>query len=150
MAYGIPEYRLPYSVIAHEISNICRTGVKVFCGKKIERAEFDALKNDYDAVLIAVGAQKPMQMGLPGGCITGGGQPRPKGDIRITRQKRLEAIYAEDESKKFRKSHENPAIIEFYKEWGAPGCHKSHEYLHTVYVKRGLYNQLTDEDFVVR
>ena len=89
-------------------------------------------------------------MGCPGGCITGGGQPRPKEDINIVRQKRLEAIYKEDESKPIRKSHENPAIIEFYKEWGEPGCHKSHEYLHTTYVKRGLYNQLTDEDFVVR
>ena len=89
-------------------------------------------------------------MGCPGGCITGGGQPRPKGDIRTTREKRLNAIYAEDERKTIRKSHENPAIIEFYEQWGAPGCHKSHDYLHTTYVKRGLYNQLTDEDFVVK
>ena len=89
-------------------------------------------------------------MGCPGGCITGGGQPRPKEDINIVREKRLKAIYAEDESKTIRKSHENPSIIEFYKEWGAPGCHKSHEYLHTTYVKRGRFNQLTDEDFVVK
>ena len=89
-------------------------------------------------------------MGCPGGCITGGGQPRPKEDIRIARQKRLEAIYAEDERKPIRKSHENPAITAFYEEWGSPGCHKSHEYLHTTYVRRGLYNQLTDEDFIVK
>ncbi|MBQ9828331.1 MAG: iron hydrogenase small subunit [Lachnospiraceae bacterium] len=89
-------------------------------------------------------------MGCPGGCITGGGQPRPAEDIRVVRQKRLKAIYGEDEGKALRKSHENPAIIEFYKEWGEPCGHKSHEYLHTTYVKRGLYNQLTDEDFVVK
>ncbi len=88
-------------------------------------------------------------MGCPGGCITGGGQPRPKEDINIVREKRLKAIYAEDESKSIRKSHENPAILEFYEAWGAPGCHKSHEYLHTTYVKRGRFNQLTDENFVV-
>ncbi len=88
-------------------------------------------------------------MGCPGGCITGGGQPRPKEDIRIVREKRLQAIYAEDERKAIRKSHENPAIVEFYKEWGEPGCHRSHEYLHTHYVKRGQYNQLTDENFIV-
>ena len=88
-------------------------------------------------------------MGCPGGCITGGGQPRPKQDIRIVRQKRLEAIYAEDERKPVRKSHENEALIAFYKEWGEPGCHASHEYLHTHYVKRGKYNNLTDENFVV-
>ena len=89
-------------------------------------------------------------MGCPGGCITGGGQPRPKEDINIVREKRLKAIYAEDERKTIRKSHENPAILEFYKEWGAPGCHKSHEYLHTTYVKRGRFNQLTEENFVVK
>ena len=88
-------------------------------------------------------------MGCPGGCITGGGQPRPKGDINVTRQKRMEAIYGEDERKPLRKSHENPALMAFYKEWGEPGCHASHEYLHTHYVKRGKYNQLTDENFVV-
>ncbi len=89
-------------------------------------------------------------MGCPGGCITGGGQPRPSEDIRDVRQKRLKAIYAEDEGKTIRKSHENPSIIEFYKEWGEPGCHRSHEYLHTTYVKRGLHNELTDEDFIVK
>ena len=88
-------------------------------------------------------------MGCPGGCITGGGQPRPKEDINIVRKKRAEAIYGEDESKPLRKSHENPALMAFYSEWGEPGCHKSHEYLHTTYVPRGRYGQLTDEDFTV-
>ncbi len=91
-------------------------------------------------------------MGCPGGCITGGGQPRPQEDINIVRQKRMEAIYGEDERKVVRKSHENQSLMNFYKEWGGgkgPGCHASHEYLHTHYVKRGKYNELTDENFVV-
>ena len=91
-------------------------------------------------------------MGCPGGCITGGGQPRPQEDINIVRQKRMEAIYGEDERKVIRKSHENQSLMNFYKEWGGgkgPGCHASHEYLHTHYVKRGKYNELTDENFVV-
>lgn len=88
-------------------------------------------------------------MGCPGGCITGGGQPRPKQDINIVRQKRMEAIYGEDERKLVRKSHENESLMEFYKEWGEPGGHNSHEYLHTHYVKRGKYNELTKENFVV-
>lgn len=88
-------------------------------------------------------------MGCPGGCITGGGQPRPQEDINIVRQKRMEAIYGEDERKVVRKSHENKSLIDFYKEWGEPGCHASHEYLHTHYVKRGKYNELTEETFVV-
>ena len=88
-------------------------------------------------------------MGCPGGCITGGGQPRPQEDINIVRQKRMEAIYGEDERKVVRKSHENKSLMDFYKEWGEPGCHASHEYLHTHYVKRGKYNELTEETFVV-
>ena len=88
-------------------------------------------------------------MGCPGGCITGGGQPRPQEDINIVRQKRMEAIYGEAERKFVRKSHENKSLMDFYKEWGEPGCHASHEYLHTHYVKRGKYNELTEETFVV-
>ena len=87
-------------------------------------------------------------MGCPGGCITGGGMPRTN-DLAATREKRMKAIYTEDEGKTLRKSHENPAIIDFYNEWGKPGCHKSHEYLHTHYVPRGEYNELTDERFAM-
>lgn len=88
-------------------------------------------------------------MGCPGGCITGGGQPRPQEEMDVVRQKRMEAIYGEDERKVVRKSHENHSLMNFYKEWGGPGCHASHEYLHTHYVKRGKYNELTEENFVV-
>lgn len=88
-------------------------------------------------------------MGCPGGCITGGGQPRPKQDINIVRHKRMDAIYGEDERKIVRKSHENESLMAFYKEWGEPGGHASHEYLHTHYVPRGKYNELTNEHFVV-
>ncbi|MDP4092076.1 MAG: NADH-dependent [FeFe] hydrogenase, group A6 [Bacillota bacterium] len=79
-------------------------------------------------------------MGCPGGCISGGGQPRPT-DSSI-RQKRLEAIYREDEGKKLRKSHENPFIKALYEEYlKEPLGHKPHELLHTSYTKRGVYNE---------
>lgn len=85
-------------------------------------------------------------MGCPGGCITGGGQPRSN-DPEI-RQKRLKALYDEDEGKTLRKSHENPDIAALYKEYlGYPNSHKSHELLHTHYVKRGAFNQMTNERF---
>ncbi len=74
-------------------------------------------------------------MTCPGGCIGGGGQPRMTDDS--VRLKRISAIYAEDESKKLRKSHDNPAIQELYKEFlGKPNGHKSHELLHTRYAKK--------------
>jgi NADP-reducing hydrogenase subunit HndD len=85
-------------------------------------------------------------MGCPGGCITGGGQPRSSDpDVRA---KRLKGIYDEDESKVLRKSHENPSIISFYKEFlGEPNGHLAHELLHTHYTKRGIYNEFNG-DFV--
>jgi len=77
-------------------------------------------------------------MGCPGGCISGGGQPRPINNS--IRQKRLEAIYREDEGKTLRKSHENPDIKQLYADFlGEPLGHNSHKLLHTHYVKRERY-----------
>jgi len=79
-------------------------------------------------------------MGCPGGCNSGGGQPRPtNNDVR---EKRLKAIYKEDEGKKLRKSHENPFITKLYDEFlEKPLGHRSHELLHTSYTKRGKFNE---------
>jgi len=74
-------------------------------------------------------------MGCPGGCISGGGQPRPVNDA--IRTKRLEAIYREDEGKAIRKSHENKDVMMLYHDYlGTPLGHKSHELLHTIYTRR--------------
>ncbi|MCT4543570.1 MAG: NADH-dependent [FeFe] hydrogenase, group A6 [Vallitalea sp.] len=80
-------------------------------------------------------------MACPGGCISGGGQPRLTDES--VREKRMNAIYREDEGKNLRKSHENPFILKLYEDYlGEPLGHRSHELLHTHYVKRGLYNEL--------
>ena len=80
-------------------------------------------------------------MGCPGGCINGGGQPRNREDGY--REKRMRALYNEDESKTLRKSHENPDLLKLYEEYlGQPCGHRSHELLHTTYTPRGLYNEL--------
>ena len=74
-------------------------------------------------------------MGCPSGCIGGGGQPIPTNDE--IRRKRAEAIYTEDEKKTIRKSHENPEVIQLYKEFlGAPLGEVSHRLLHTKYTRR--------------
>ena len=74
-------------------------------------------------------------MACPGGCIGGGGQPiKTTNTVRV---RRIEAIYREDARMAIRKSHENPAIIQLYKEFlGEPLGHKSHELLHTHYTPR--------------
>ncbi|MFP4164887.1 MAG: NADH-dependent [FeFe] hydrogenase, group A6 [Chitinispirillaceae bacterium] len=74
-------------------------------------------------------------MTCPGGCIGGGGQPRLTTDE--VRQKRIEAIYKEDEGKPIRKSHDNPMIKKIYEEYfKEPLGHKSHHLLHTKYTER--------------
>jgi iron-only hydrogenase group A len=74
-------------------------------------------------------------MTCPGGCIGGGGQPRITTDA--VREARIAAIYAEDEGKTLRKSHDNPAIATVYKEFlGAPLGPLSHELLHTKYEEK--------------
>jgi len=82
-------------------------------------------------------------MGCPGGCVTGGGQPHVDAgtlmDVNPSAL-RASALYAEDEGKVLRKSHENPAIQRLYKEFlGEPNGHKAHELLHTHYTERPLY-----------
>lgn len=75
-------------------------------------------------------------MACPGGCIDGGGQPYVHGHYDIL-AKRANALYEEDRSKPLRKSHENPAIIELYKEFlGKPNSEKAHKLLHTHYTCR--------------
>ena len=79
-------------------------------------------------------------MACPGGCVNGGGQPIVSAFKRMEvdqRAARAAGLYAEDEAKVLRKSHENPDIKKLYDEFlGEPNGHKSHELLHTHYTDR--------------
>ena len=82
-------------------------------------------------------------MSCPGGCVNGGGQPikdaytRNFEDVKAIR---AQSIYDTDKAMKLRKSHENPAVKELYKEFlGEPNSHKAHEILHTKYAPRQNY-----------
>ena len=125
---------------------------KNFDGVELRIAVSNGLKNARTLMDEVKAGNSPYHfieiMGCPGGCINGGGQPRSSDpDVR---EKRLRGIYDEDESKVLRKSHENPAIQTIYKEFlGEPNGKKSHELLHTKYIGRGLFNELSDESFVV-
>ncbi len=77
-------------------------------------------------------------MACPGGCLGGGGQPIPTNPE--IRQKRAEAIYAEDMGMSLRKSHENPEVTKIYADFlGEPHSKKAHDLLHTKYVPRQRY-----------
>lgn len=67
LRYGIPEYRLPKSVLAKEIKAIEKLGVlmknNVSIGKDIS---FEEIRKNSDAVLIAIGAWKGSSIRCPG------------------------------------------------------------------------------------
>lgn len=74
-------------------------------------------------------------MGCPGGCINGGGMPQ--GSNVETVRARMRAIYTIDQTKVYRRSHQNPAIRKLYEEYlGEPGSERAHHLLHTTYMAR--------------
>jgi iron-only hydrogenase group A len=77
-------------------------------------------------------------MACPGGCIAGGGSPRPV--TNAVRALRSAALYQDDSSVQIkRQSHENPSITKIYETFlKEPLGHKSHKLLHTHYVARGV------------
>jgi iron-only hydrogenase group A len=81
-------------------------------------------------------------MACPGGCISGGGQPKtalpPSDAVRAPRTK---SLYDLDEECPIRLSHENPQIKAIYKDYFEEPCgHLSHELLHTHgYTDRSMH-----------
>jgi len=75
-------------------------------------------------------------MACPGGCVGGGGSPRPKGKKGI--EERLDATYEIDENSKTRTSTENSQLNQLYEEdlEGEYGSHPAHELLHTHFTNR--------------
>ncbi len=143
-----------------------RTAYELHTGKPLPKIDFIELRGmegirnaviDFDGLPINIGiahglgnARKLLEdirtgkskfhaieiMACPGGCIGGGGQPLHHGKFEILKKRQL-ALYREDAGKPIRKSHENPFIIELYKEYlGKPLGEKSHHLLHTVYFDR--------------
>ncbi len=67
LRYGIPNYRLPKKRLDDDIQAILDTGVQVDCGKVIGKDYSIAdLKEQYDAVLITIGASTDKKLGLEG------------------------------------------------------------------------------------
>lgn len=68
-------------------------------------------------------------MACPGGCIGGGGQPKPTNKEVI--QKRMQGLYSIDASKIVRRSYENKAIKELYEKFlQYPGSEIAEKLLH--------------------
>jgi formate dehydrogenase beta subunit len=67
MAIGIPDYRLPRVELNRDIDDIRELGVEIKLNTAIGLdVEFEDLEREYDAVLLAVGAQRSQRLGVPG------------------------------------------------------------------------------------
>ena len=77
-------------------------------------------------------------MACPGGCVGGGGQPIHDGEeLACARGQKL---YALDEARALRQSHNNPDVVELYNKFlGKPLGELSEKLLHTDHVKEKNY-----------
>ncbi|HET57618.1 MAG TPA: hydrogenase [Deltaproteobacteria bacterium] len=67
MRYGIPPYRLPRDVMAHEIDDIRALGVDIVCNTRIGRdISFNELDASFDYIFLAPGAHKSQPLGVDG------------------------------------------------------------------------------------
>ncbi|NLG66587.1 MAG: FAD-dependent oxidoreductase [Actinobacteria bacterium] len=63
LKFGIPEYRLPQAVTDAEVKRVLDMGIEVKTGEAIDTGEkLEALRSSYDAVFLAVGAQKAKRL----------------------------------------------------------------------------------------
>jgi NADPH-dependent glutamate synthase beta subunit-like oxidoreductase len=67
LRWGIPGYRLPEPVLDAEIGRIVDLGVDLRCGVKVGRdVTLGELRENYDAVYVALGAQQGVTLGVEG------------------------------------------------------------------------------------
>ncbi len=65
LRHAIPAYRLPHEVVEQDISNLTALGVEIVTSHPVR--DLEALKNEgYDAVLVATGTPRSMDLGVPG------------------------------------------------------------------------------------
>ncbi len=74
LKYGIPDFRLPNSVVDAEIENLRKLGVKFECNTLVGRLfTIEQMRDElgFDAVFIGTGAGYPTMLGSPGDTLNG-------------------------------------------------------------------------------
>ena len=72
LTYGIPEFRLPKSVVAREVDYVRSLGVEVVTDFVVGKTRtVDELFEEYDAIFIGTGAGLPWFMNIPGENLNG-------------------------------------------------------------------------------
>ena len=63
---GVPEFRLPHDILQEDIDAILNSGIEVKYGQQIDSSKVQSLCEEYDAVLVAIGANRPRNLSLEG------------------------------------------------------------------------------------
>ncbi|MCC7165248.1 MAG: NAD(P)-dependent oxidoreductase [Anaerolineae bacterium] len=67
LVYGIPGFKLSKEIASSKCAHLERLGVKFVCNTKVGRdIELDALRKEFDAVFLGIGAPIGHSIGLPG------------------------------------------------------------------------------------
>lgn len=72
LRYGVPEHKIPKSVLDYEIATLLGLGIEVRTGTRLGRdISLEALREQYDAVLLTVGAGRDQPLRIPGAELPG-------------------------------------------------------------------------------
>ena len=71
LRWGIPDFTLPDAVARRPVDALRAAGVRIEVDHEITPAGLDRLADDYDAVVVAVGASQPLLPPLPGADLEG-------------------------------------------------------------------------------
>lgn len=68
LMYGIPQFRLPKEIVAHEVESLKKLGVKIHLNYVVGKLRTldTLLEEGFDAVFLGSGAGLPMFLGIPG------------------------------------------------------------------------------------
>lgn len=73
LRYGIPEYRLPKAVVAEEVALLASMGIVLHNNVRIGTGDYtlERFQQEYDAVIVAIGAWTSSKMRIPGEDLSG-------------------------------------------------------------------------------
>lgn len=63
---AIPSFRLSDDAVRIDLRRILEAGIKIHVGSEIDEAKFKSLKENHDAVFLAAGAQRSVQLNIEG------------------------------------------------------------------------------------
>ena len=71
LRYGIPDFKMNKSLIDRRIEQMQAEGVQFYTQQHIDASHWQNIKKDYDAIVLACGAETPRDLPIPGRTSTG-------------------------------------------------------------------------------